>query len=184
MIKESCDDKSKDNKIYRAWYDVHYRCYSEVLHMRYPSYIGCEVCEEWHDYNKFAEWYKANYYEVVINGKKSKIDLDKDILNKGNKIYCPEFCVFVPHEINTLVINCKKRRGEYPIGVSYTQKDKRFRAEILRRKLGSFKTAKQAFAAYKKEKEKQIKKVARKYRNQIPDKLYKVLVHWKIEITD
>jgi hypothetical protein len=152
--------------------------------MRYPSYIGCEVCEEWHDYQKFAEWYRNNYYKVEIDGKKSKMDLDKDILHKGNQMYCPEYCVFSPHEINTLIINCRKMRGEYPVGVHYDKGKKRYRAQITSKKLGRFKTPELAFAAYKKEKEKIIKDMARKYKDQIPDKLYQAMLHWKVKIDD
>lgn len=184
MISESCNKMCKDDKIYKTWYDMHYRCYSETLHMRYPTYIGCEVCEEWHDYQKFAEWYKLNLYEVEMNGKKSKLDLDKDIIKKGNKIYCPEFSVLVPHEINTLIINGKRNRGEYPVGVWLDGEKGKYRASIGIKKLGTFNSVEQAFAAYKKEKEKRIKELARKYKDQIPDKLYQAMVHWKIEITD
>ena len=176
--------KDKYKQIYKRWYDMHYRCYSKKLHERYPTYIGCSVCEEWHDFNNFLEWYKVNYYEVEINGKKSKMDLDKDILSKGNKVYCPEFCTFVPHEINTMFINGTRNRGEYPLGVWLDCKNNKFRANIGSKKLGTFNTVKQAFAAYKKEKEKQIKELAKKYKNQIPNKLYNAMVHWKIEITD
>ena len=43
--------------------------------------------------------------------------IDKDILYKGNKIYCPEKCIFVPFSINSLFTKRQNRRGDYPIGV-------------------------------------------------------------------
>lgn len=178
------DSEIKKTKVYKRWYDIHYRSYSSQLHKRYPTYIGCSVCDEWHDFYDFQSWNKENYYEVIINGKKSKMDLDKDILFKGNKVYSPETCIFVPHEINTLFTIRKSNKGDLPVGVHYDAEKNRYRAQVQSKKLGRFKKPEQAFAAYKKEKEKLIKEMARIYRNQIPDKLYQAMVHWKVEITD
>ena len=44
------------------------------------------------------------------------MELDKDILVKGNKIYSPEACRFVPQYINTLLTNAGAARGELPCG--------------------------------------------------------------------
>jgi hypothetical protein len=178
------DESIRNSTVFKRWYDMHYRCYSVKLHEKYPSYIGCSVCDEWKNFNTFYKWYQENYYEVEINGKKSNMDLDKDIIHKGNKVYSPDICVYVPHEINTLFLSCKKMRGEYPLGVSWDSSKNRFRAETQKRKLGTFKTVEQAFAAYKREKEKIIKELAKKYKEQIPDRLYQAMVHWKIEIND
>ena len=69
-------------------------------------------------------WYDQNR----VLGK--TLDLDKDILFKGNKVYSPETVALVPHAINTLFINRKDGRGDFPIGV-YCEKDKkRFRATM------------------------------------------------------
>lgn len=172
--------KGKYKQIYKRWYDMHYRCYSNKLHERYPTYIGCSVCEEWHDFSKFMDWYKVNFYEI----EGQKIDLDKDILCKGNKVYCPEYCIFVPHEINTMFVNGKNNRGEYPVGVSWDSSKNRFRAHVRGKKLGRFIKVELAFEAYKTEKEIQIKELARKYKESIPDSLYQAMVNWKVEITD
>jgi hypothetical protein len=52
--------------------------------------------------------------------------LDKDILHKGNKIYSPEYCIFVTQDINKLFIKCNKSRGKHPIGVGYDKKLKKY----------------------------------------------------------
>lgn len=183
----SCvDENIRDNfkQIYKRWYDMYYRCYSEKLHERAPSYIGCSVCDGWRDFNNYLNWYKESFYEVIIDGKKCKMDLDKDILCKGNKVYSPEYCIFVPHEINILFVNAKKNRGDLPLGVSWDSSKNKYRAEVRSKKLGTFKTPEQAFAVFKREKEKLIKETAKKFKDQIPDKLYQAMIHWKIEITD
>ena len=116
------------------------------------------------------------------------LDLDKDILFKGNKVYSPEACSFVPHEINTLFLSKKADRGDYPIGVSYEKEKKKFRAAMAfmgeQIKLGTFDTAEAAFARYKKYKEDFIQDLAEQYRNVIPYKVYEAMMNWKIEIDD
>ena len=84
------------------------RCYDEKLHKKYPTYIDCKVCEEWLNFQNFAKWYYNNYYEI----ENEKICLDKDILHKGNKIYSPDNCVFVPNNINVLFVKSDKSRGD------------------------------------------------------------------------
>ena len=83
----------------------------------------------------------------------AKVDLDKDILFKGNKVYSPETCAFVPHEINTLFVNRKACRGELPVGVYYDTEKGKYRANMAFMgrsiKLGTFDTADEAFARYK-----------------------------------
>ena len=106
----------KHTKYYLAWINMLTRCYSEKEHKKHPTYIDCEVHDEWRNFQNFAKWYKDNYYEVG----NEKMCLDKDILVKHNKIYSPETCIFVPHKINTLFTKSDNSRGENPIGIRLT----------------------------------------------------------------
>lgn len=92
------------SKSYIKWHDMMNGYYNDKFHDRQPQYKGYTVGEEWHNYGNFKIWYEKNKY-----GTKS-LDLDKDILLKGNTIYSPETCCLVPHFINTLFI--VKRIGE------------------------------------------------------------------------
>lgn len=83
------------------------RCCSGKLHKRESTYINCKVCDEWLNFQNFSEWFKNNYYEV----EGQRMELDKDILNKGNKIYSPNTCIFVPHNINNLFTKMIKLEG-------------------------------------------------------------------------
>jgi hypothetical protein len=100
---------------YQTWQTMLQRCYSEKLHKRQPTYKDCYVAEEWHNFQNFAAWYDENYYEI----EGEVMSLDKDILIKGNKIYSPEKCIFVPKRINSLFLKSDKSRGNLPIGVSF-----------------------------------------------------------------
>ena len=167
---------------YIKWHDMINRCYNAKFHERQPQYKGCTVCEEWLNYSNFKVWYDQH----KIHGM--ALDLDKDILFKGNKVYSPETCVFVPHTINVLFLNSKKSRGDLPVGVSYSERDKKYRAEMSfmgrQIKLGTFDTAEDAFARYKEYKEDFIQDLAEQYRDEIPNKVYEAMMGWKIEVDD
>lgn len=80
-------EKGAHTKVYATWKSMLMRCYSEKYHVKFPTYIDCIVCDEWLDFQIFAEWFASNY----IKG----MQIDKDIRVSGNKIYSPEFCLFV-----------------------------------------------------------------------------------------
>ena len=183
-------ENGKMTKCYNAWENMLRRCYSEKYHEKYPTYKECEVCEGWYNFQNFAKWYYDNYYEV----EGERMHLDKDILVKGNKIYSPENCIFVPHNINVLFTKSDKSRGEYPIGVCYHKRDKVYEANchLINPKtgkskneyLGRYDTELEAFEVYKYYKEKNIKQVDDYYKKLIPQKLYNALYSYEVEITD
>jgi len=99
--------------LYMSWRDMMCRCYSEKYQKRYPAYKGCEVCEEWKTFMAFRSWMAEQDWQ----GKQ----LDKDFLGNG-KLYAPDTCVFIPSWLNTLFMDCRKSRGNYPQGVSKRRK--------------------------------------------------------------
>ncbi len=174
--------ENSDIESYRIWSYMINRCYNDKFHARQPQYKDCFVCEEWHNYSNFKVWYDENIKQGT------DLDLDKDILFKGNKEYSPATVSFVPHCINTLILTCQNSRGDLPLGVYYDQRDGKYRAEMKfmgkTKKLGSFDTAQDAFEKYKTYKEAFIKTFAEKYKSQIPYKTYIAMVNWQVESTD
>ena len=183
-------ENGKNTRVYKTWNHMLERCYDENLHEKEPTYKDCKVYEEWLNFQNFAEWYENNYYEI----EGEVMCLDKDILNKGNKIYSPDTCVFVPHNINILFVKRDNNRGDYPLGVSYNKQHEKFQAHCniydfkenksKRKHLGLYNTPQEAFETYKQFKEKHIKKVADYYNGLIPKKLYDSMYEYKVEITD
>lgn len=145
---------------------------------------ACVVCDNWHNLYIFDKWYKENFYTVP----NERMELDKDLIYKGNKIYSPENCVFVPQRINKLIVNAKTIRGEFPIGVYYDKQKKRYIANMnyegKNLKIKHCCLPIEAFYWYKYYKEDYIKQVADKYKSMIPVRLYEALYNWIIEITD
>jgi hypothetical protein len=158
---------------YNIWMAMKQRCNSKDLHVAHPSYKNCYICEEWLDFQVFAKWFDANYVEGY--------QLDKDLLVKGNKMYSPDTCCFIPQEINLAIIKpCIER--ELPIGV-YKHR-KRFVVHIKENKqskyLGLFSTVEEAANCYINNKKQQLKALACKYRGKIPSRAYKTLINYNI----
>ena len=167
---------------YIVWEKMLARCYNKATQKYSPTYINCSVCESWHNFQNFAEWFYQNY--------KENYQLDKDILLKNNKIYSPETCCFIPQEINLLLGKNKAKRGLYPIGVTLDKRRNKFQARYKFNgkciHCGEFDTPELAFAEYKKQKELHIKEIAEKYykQNLIEENVYQALIKYQIEITD
>jgi hypothetical protein len=108
---------------------------------------------------------------------------------KGNKVYSSITCVFVPKRINLMFVKRNAARGNLPIGVIWNKRDRKYQVdckdeESITVHLGKFHTIKEAFESYKTFKEDVIKKVANKYKERIPNKLYIALLNYKVEIDD
>ena len=175
---------SKENIIYDYWDGILRRCYSERIKKLRNSYSDCLVDECWHNLQNFGEWFEKNYNPKCMKSW----CLDKDILVKGNRIYSPETCCFVPNEINVIFTNGYIRRGEYPKGVSYKPKINKYIAQYQKdgvvTHIGTFKTVDEAFQAYKEVKEKYIKEKADKWKDQIDPRVYEAMYNYQVEITD
>ena len=177
-------ENGKQTKCYDTWNNMLERCYEPKFQERQPTYKECEVCEEWHNFQIFAEWFEDNYYEIPGE----VMCLDKDILVKGNKIYSPETCCFVPEKINTLFTKCDNSRGDCPIGVSYHKRDKIYEVRCNNGEgldyLGRFDNIYDAFHIYKVHKEKIIKQRADEYKQYLPQNVYEALYRYEVDIND
>lgn len=170
-------------KEYRLWRGLLARCYNEKSKRNLPSYKNCVVSENFKYFPHFQNWC---YDQVGFNVK--GFELDKDILIKRNKIYSEDTCVFIPKELNLLLCNAKRIRGDLPIGVGLSNTENRYLSHMTKENkyvsLGTHNTPEQAFQAYKESKECYIKEVANKWKDQIDFRVYEALMKWTIEITD
>ena len=142
-----------------TWRDMIRRCYSDKHQLRHPSYKGCSVVEEWHTFSNFKAWMETQDWK----GK----DLDKDLLIPGNKVYGPDTCMFVSHQVNT-ILNVKPS-SKYKQGVACHKgvtscNTKKYFARIRKygkhHLLGSFYSEDEAHEAYLVERKKYIIEVA------------------------
>lgn len=164
-----------------AWNEMLKRCYYEPHLKREESYRDCSVCDEWLVFSNFQKWYDQNH----IDG----YEIDKDILVKGNKVYSPDTCCFIPKEINQIFTNRHNHRGDAPIG-STLRKDGFYQVRLSKfgksHHIGWCKTSEDAFAIYKQAKETHIKETAQMYfkDGKISERVYNALMRYEVEITD
>lgn len=154
------------------------------------NYKDAQMSDEWaNNRNTFIQWYQDNYYEC--DGESMAVD--KDLLYPGNKLYAKERCVILPQALNSMLANCKKHKlkkakasNELPLGVRYDHRLKTYYGvitpcgsnELLQ--LSHWDTPDEAFAEYREYKLVEIRKMADKYKEKVPDKVYQALL--KVEV--
>lgn len=170
---------------YSIWNNMINRCYNENMKDSNQTYADCEVSDNFKHLSHFKEWCNKQ----IGFGNKGWA-LDKDILIKGNKVYSEDTCCFVPKEVNSLLVKADRIRGKYPIGVYHdtSKAHKRFSARVSKngkyKRFGSYLTPEEAFFVYKQEKEKYIKEIANKWKDQIDIKVYEALMSWEVSVDD
>ena len=172
------DANRTDNYIYSKWANMMQRCYDEETHRLKPYYAPCTAEIEFQNFSNYREWHREN-----AMGDR-KVDLDKDVLIRGNSVYGSETCTLIPHFTNTVFETTKgietniiknSDNGKYDVIMS-----------VLGRKedVGSFDTeeeARQGFIDYKQD---YIRKYAIKCKGKVPNKTYEAMLKWEVRITD
>ena len=173
-----------DGKIiwqYSLWTNMLKRCFDAKSKQLQPTYEDVTCCDEWLSFANFFEWVNK---EVGYKGHPVGFELDKDIIVKGNKIYSPEFCSFVPQAVNNLLTDRSAARGEFPIGVCFDKNVGKYKAQLRCfgqvKHLGYYTTIEAASFAYKTAKEAQIKIVATQYKEVLSTAAYESLMGWRI----
>lgn len=157
-VKPIIDGMQRTCPYYQKWTGMLNRCYSKSTHNKRPNYISCYVTKEWHYFMNFRAWMEKQDWE----GKQ----LDKDIIVFNNKMYGPETCVFVSAQVNSLLNDREKSRGEYPQGVYPNRTGERFTATCSvdgkSKYLGTYSTIEEASDIYREFKSKLVMEIANK----------------------
>lgn len=153
-IYNGVDHKSAFN----TWMHMVERCYdTECQHYGLYGGKGVTVCDEWSNFQTFAEWFTKN-----------KVDgwhLDKDFKNPSSNSYSTDNCVYLPPAVNSIFTG-SNRGIDTGVGRS---KQGRFTATAScaltarRKHLGTFKTWIDAKVAYLEEKRKMVEKLIKEY---------------------
>lgn len=161
---------------YEIWKGILKRCYSESQKDVFNSYFNIsEVCDEWLNFQNFAEWYHTHKYECD-----GRLHIDKDIKYPGNKLYSPYHCLLTPQRINMLFSNKPNKRG-LPNGISRTNSGK-YSTKYAGKDIGTYSTLEEAYAVYSDAKKKAIIVIANEYKDKIPEELYDALLNYEVRI--
>ncbi len=174
-------------KVCALWENIRVRCQllPEMDESRFGKYADVKVCEEWLDYQNFAEWaYNVDYFERGWQ-------LDKDLLSNEN-IYSPDTCVFLPVEINNILNTKTRKRGELPMGLSWQTPKKRVINVQFVCKYPQFTVREylepsqieEGFQIYKKAREAYVQFLAEKYKDRLDPRAYKALKEYEVNIDD
>jgi len=168
---------------YNLWQGMLERCFDEKFKQRRTTYNDVTCSKEWLSMTKFIE--------DVSQMRGFGLDgwaLDKDILQKGNKLYSKDTCCFVPLEVNNLLVKSDNSRGEYPVGVCFHKTRGKFMAYLRingkLKHLGLFTTPEEAFQVYKLAKEAYIKVVAHKWKHLLDERIFQALMSYEVAIDD
>ena len=168
----------KHTKEYHLWKGILTRCYIKT-----KFYEDSIVSENFRNYSYFYEWCNRQ-----IGFDQDGFELDKDLLFKGNVVYSEDVCVFLPKEVNNVLTNRKRHRGQYPVGVSYHKASGKFSATCSiggkSHHLGVYLTVEEAFSVYKETKELYVKELAIKWKDSIDERAYLALISFTVNIND
>jgi len=168
---------------YNLWIAMLQRCFDEKYKQKYPTYNDVTCSKEWFSVTKFIEDVSQMRGYGLIGWA-----LDKDILQKCNKLYSKDTCCFVPAEVNQLLVKSDRIRGEYPVGVCFHKASGKFKAQLKIngkvKHLGCFTTPEEAFQVYKRAKEAHIKVVADKWKHLLDERVYQALINYTVDVDD
>lgn len=160
---------------YMTWYNMMTRAYCEKLHQRLPQYAICEVSNDWHDFQNFAEWYESHSFSGL------GYHVDKDLVGNGSMVYSADNCCLLPQELNKLITAGRIKSNSLQ-GASWREPSKVWRSSITDKgksiHLGSFSTEIEAHMAYVKAKESLVRNEAKRWIGRIEVKAYEALVQW------
>ena len=137
------------------------------------DYVDCAACLAWECRAEFLPFHFEWYY--TLPGE--KVVLDKDIRIKGNKLYSPNTCLYVPERINKLIRRRSFKASELARGVWNTRNGK-YIASIEwngNTSLGVYNTEAEAFQVFQKAFSEKLKAVVDTYAGKIPEKTYSIL---------
>ena len=161
----------------RRYFNVKARC-GTAYQKENPRYYGTYMCDEWlEDREAFYKWLDENYY--VVEGE--QMDIDKDILQYGNKQYHPDLCLIVPHSINAFFENIEVGKTN----ITYNSKTEKYSVKITddKKNIGAtdIDSYNEALDIYCDIKQGILVNKAKALKDKIPEKVYMALMNTDIK---
>lgn len=168
--------------IIRLWRGIFNRCYDINKLNERATYRDCIISPEWYNQVNFKNWclsqMNAGFYQQGW-------ELDKDLLVRGNKVYGPDTCCFLPERLNQLQQVKKDSEYNWLPGVNYDKSRGKFKSEVnfdgVRHYLPRRETEMESFLDYKQLKEKLVREDADNWKDKIQPKAYEALKNYSLD---
>ena len=179
------------SQLSRTYNNLHSRCYNENVHAIKPWYRDCTICDEWYSGMEPGadQTGRQNFYDWVNDGNfyviedEPTVELDHNILVKGNTVYGPDTAIFCPKSINSMMAGFQKKSDDdLPQGVKALGNGKY--GVNVRGIHDVFSTPEDAWKVWAERAKSRIVTRADDYYGLIPMRLYDALINWQFEITD
>lgn len=177
--KYQCRNKTSDGmrtKEYACWESMMKRVYNPQNASAARPYEDTSVDVRWHNFQIFAEW-----CQTQKGFGEQGFQLDKDLISKGNKVYSPEKCCFIPLHINTAITGMKHNNTSGYAGVSETSVGT-YGAEVtinsVHVHLGTYNSKESAAFVYRSIKEAYVRSLAEVYKDSLAENTYSALKIW------
>ena len=164
---------------YSVWSNILRRCYTNYKSdEKHKTYVNVEVCDEWMNYQNFAQWYcdKSSRYD----GSNIEYHVDKDLLSHNHRgsLYSPETCCLLPRLLNCALQEERSTNNKYH-GVNndgnkfYFTLSKKCKNYVKR-----FDTETEALDAFNSAKYEYLLELANEYRQFLDHNVYEAIVNW------
>lgn len=179
LFKSRHPNNGPCTKEYGTWSSMMFRCYGDKRDVTTTrNYGDCSVVDVWHNFQNFATWCQSQPTMLCEDST-----LDKDIRVKGNKVYSPDTCCFVPAYINVAVTGIKHQNSSGKAGVwkfkdSYVSEITMFSVD---NSLGVFSSLEHANYVRCRMKEAYIGALADVFRDRLDADVYSKLKFWDCE---
>ena len=173
----SKNTSKKHTPEYEVWRGVIRRCYDENAR-QYNIYggRGVTVCEEWHNFQNFAQWYTS------LPDYNKGFHLDKDLLDKSNTVYSPEKCTLVPPSVNSLftggfksIVHMNARNNKWVVQMQMGEKC--LNGNKRQSYFGEYHDRDEAIEVYFENKIKHVISVANKEKENLDERVYLNLIN-------
>lgn len=172
---KSWRDSKGSTKTYLAWINMLQRCYAD-MNNKYASYYKIvTVCDEWLDFQNFAEWYESHYYDIP----NERLHIDKDIKSKENKVYSPDTCILIPQSINEVFRKNNRKKIDADLPETIKRSGEEYQVTFRGESLGTYKTIEECLEKYNSKKILYIKELVEEYKSLLPNEVADILLQWQ-----
>ena len=110
---------------YADWSSMLLRAFSDEFKNKRNAYIATTCCEEWRVFSNFLNWFNSNGQSF---DKVKNLALDKDLKSLWGNLYSPETCIYLPKELNTLLLMNNPNR-DCLLGVYFDKESGKYRTQ-------------------------------------------------------